>query len=85
MTVGQEPTGIAVGAGGGCLDIFTLLYIFSPLSPFLWETARYRLKFSLKGPLDKKNEEINNNFCNCFFSDLNVLEREREKEERMDR
>ena len=26
-------------AGGGCLDIFTLLYPFSPLSPSLWETA----------------------------------------------
>ena len=24
MTVGQGPTALAVGAGGGCLDIFTL-------------------------------------------------------------
>ena len=24
---------LAVGAGGGCLDIFTLIYLFSPLSP----------------------------------------------------
>ena len=32
---------LAVGAGGGCLDIFTLLYPFSPLSPTLWETVRY--------------------------------------------
>ena len=31
-TVGQGPTALAVGAGGGCLDIFTLLYLFSPLS-----------------------------------------------------
>ena len=30
--------------GWGCLDIFTLIYPFSPLSPSLWETARYRLK-----------------------------------------
>ena len=44
MTVGQGPTALAVGAGGGCLDIFTLLYLFSPISPSLWETARYRLK-----------------------------------------
>ena len=29
---GQGPTALAVGAGGGCLDIFTLLYPFSPLS-----------------------------------------------------
>ena len=44
ITVGQGPTVLAVGAGGGCLDIFTLIYPFSPLSPSLWETARYRLK-----------------------------------------
>ena len=41
ITVGQGPTALAVGAGGGCLDIFTLIYPFSPLSPSLWETARY--------------------------------------------
>ena len=28
ITVGQEPTALAVGAGGGCLDIFTLIYPF---------------------------------------------------------
>ena len=54
ITVGQGPTALAVGAGGGCLDIFTLLYPFSPLSPFLWETARYRLKYCLRGPLNPK-------------------------------
>ena len=27
---------------------------FSPLSPSLWETARYRLKYCLKGPLSPK-------------------------------
>ena len=32
MTVGQGPTALAVGAGGGCLDIFTLLYPFFPFS-----------------------------------------------------
>ena len=26
MIVGQEPIALAVGAGGGCLDIFALLY-----------------------------------------------------------
>ena len=35
ITVGQGPTALAVGAGGGCLDIFTLIYPFSPLSPSL--------------------------------------------------
>ena len=43
IRVGQGPTALAVGAGGGCLDIFTLIYPFSPLSPSLWETARYSL------------------------------------------
>ena len=52
ITVGQGPTALAVGAGGGCLDIFTLIYPFSPLSPSLWETARYRLKYCLKWPLN---------------------------------
>ena len=54
MIVGQGPTALAVGAGGGCLDIFTLIYPFSPLSPSLWETARYRPKYCLKGPLNPK-------------------------------
>ena len=45
IIVGQGPTALAVGAGGGCLDIFTLLYPFSPPSPSLWEMARYRLKY----------------------------------------
>ena len=26
ITVGQGPTALVVGAGGGCLDIFTLIY-----------------------------------------------------------
>ena len=54
IIVGQGPIALAVGAGGGCLDIFSLNYPFSPLSPSLWETARYRLKYCLKGPLNPK-------------------------------
>ena len=53
ITVGQGSTVLAVGAGGGCLDIFTLIYPFFLLSPSLWETARYRLKYC-KGPLNPK-------------------------------
>ena len=56
MIVGQGPTALAVGAGGG-LDIFTLIYPFSS-PPSLWETARYRLKYCLKGPLNP-NEPTN--------------------------
>ena len=69
-TVGQGPTALAVGAGGGCLDIFTVIYHFSFLSPSLWETARYRLKYCLKGPLSPK--QTNQTFIvvfghTCFF------------------
>ena len=52
IRVGQGPTALAVGAGGGCLGIFTLTYPFSPLSSSLRETARCRLKYCLKGPLN---------------------------------
>ena len=44
----------AVGAGRGCLVIFSLVYHFSFLSPSLWETALYRLKYCLKGLLSPK-------------------------------
>ena len=69
ITVGQGPTALAVGAGGGCLDIFTLIYSFFPLSLSLWETARYRLKYCLKGPLNPKStnqptsESMSKYFC----------------------
>ena len=69
VSVGQGPTVLAVGAGGGCLDIFTLIYCFSPLSPSLWETARYRLKYRLKGPLNQKQPtnqlETMKSICEC--------------------
>ena len=75
ITVGQWPTALTVGAGGGCLDIFTLVYPFSPLSPSLWETARYRLKYRLKGPLNPKQPTKKSacSSCGCglfwiFFS-----------------
>ena len=54
IIVGQGPIALAVGAGGGCLDIFTLIYHFSFLSPSVWETARYRLKYCFNGPLSRK-------------------------------
>ena len=84
ITVGQGPTALAVGAGGGCLDIFTLTYPFSPLSPSLWETARYRLKYCLKGPLNPKRptnqlykgllclQQVRMKYLHCF-SDLASL------------
>ena len=54
IRVGQGPIVLAIGAGRGCLDIFSLDYHFSFLSPFLRETARYRLKYCLNGPLNPK-------------------------------
>ena len=49
ITVGQGPTALAVGADGGCLNIL-LSFILS----LFWETARYRLRYCLKGPLNQK-------------------------------
>ena len=40
ITADQDPTALAVGAGGGCLDIFTLIYPFFPLSSSLWVGGR---------------------------------------------
>ena len=54
IIVGQVPTALAVGAGGDCLDIFSLICHFSLLSPSLLETVRYRLKYCLKGPFSPK-------------------------------
>ena len=51
IIVGQGPIMLAVGAGGGLFGHFSLTYIFSFLSHSLWETALYRLKYCLKGPL----------------------------------
>ena len=62
ITVGQGPTALAVGAGGGCLDIFTLIYPFSFPSPSLWETGRYGLKYCLKGPLNPKQPTNQNSY-----------------------
>ena len=59
IIVGQGPTVLAVGAGGGWMGVFSLVYHFSFLSPSLWETARYRLKYCLKGSLAKNNQPTN--------------------------
>ena len=75
IIVGQGPTALAVGAGGGCLDIFIFIYPFSPLSPSLWETARYRLKYCLKGPLNP-NQPTNQLFL--FFNLQNKTKQEAE-------
>ena len=75
VIVGQGPIALAVGAGVGCLDIFSLHYLSFAISPSLWETARYRLKYYLKGPLNPKqptNQPISSsrltNHCLTFTS-----------------
>ena len=47
LNYSRASTALTVGAGGGCLDIFSL--VISLLSPSLWETARYRLKYFSTG------------------------------------
>ena len=42
---------LAVSAGGVVWTFFSLIYLFF-LSPSLWETTQYRLKYCLKGPLN---------------------------------
>ena len=54
IIVRQGPTALAVGAGG-VVGTFLLSSILSFIFlPSLWETARYRLKYCLKGPLNPK-------------------------------
>ena len=45
--VGKGPTALAVSAGGVVWTFF---------SSITWETARYRLKYCLKGPLNQKQQ-----------------------------
>ena len=65
IKVGQGPTALTVGAGGGFLDIFSLVCHFFFLSHCLWETARYRLIYCLKGPLSPK--PANQRCCPVYY------------------
>ena len=62
--------------GWGLFGIFSLVYHFSFLSPSLWETARYRLKYCLKGPLSQpaNNQETRKltigKYSNCYTTNL---------------
>ena len=53
LIVGQGPIAPAV-MRVGVVWTFILSSILSPLSPSLWETVRYRLKYCLEGPLNQK-------------------------------
>ena len=65
ITVGQGPVALAVGAGG-VVWTFLLSSILFPLSPSLCETARYRLKYCLKGPLNPKQPTNQLKKQNCL-------------------
>ena len=80
ITVGQGPIALAVGAGG-VFWIFLLSSILSLLSPSLWETARYRLKYCLKGPSNPKqptnqptNQKLPSNLCKTIMFRYSVLQ-----------
>ena len=81
LRVGQGPTALTEGAvGGGVSDIFSLVYHFSFLSPSLWETARYRLKYCLKGPLNPKqrtNQMLHNRIMTLNIQEYLSLNDER--------
>ena len=64
ITVGQGPIALAVGAGG-VVWTFLLSSILSSLSPSLWETARYRLKYCFKVPLNPKQPTNDCNGARC--------------------
>ena len=54
MIVGQGPIALAVGAGGGLWTVLFSSILSLLFSLSLWETARYRVKYCLKGPLNPK-------------------------------
>ena len=77
LPVSGRPTNLAYTIGKGLLRLqkvrvgvvwtfFSLIYHFSLLSPSLWETAQYRLKYCLKGPLNP-NQPTNNVVFSSWF------------------
>ena len=89
ITVGQGPTLLAVGAGGGCLNIFTLIYPFFPLSLSLGGGGGWLSGAMVLGklPVPRRPTNLDNSraraYCACgrcgwglfehFFSRLSFL------------
>ena len=69
IRVGQGPTALAVGAGGDWFGHFFPRLSFLFFLPPLWDTARYRLKYCLKGPLSPKNNNNINEACEILLSE----------------
>ena len=76
ITVGQRPTALSVDAGGVVWTFYSHLSFFL-LSPSLWETARFRLKYCLKGPLNPK--PTNNQTNPIFVANVQRLGRGKKK------
>ena len=56
--------------GWGVVWTFFLSSILSSLSPSLWETVRYRLKYCLKGPLNPKQPtKVRYESSDCVFTE----------------
>ena len=68
MIVGQGPVALAAVR---VVWTFILSSVFSLLSPSLWETTRYRLKYCLKGPLNPKQPT---NQLSVFFTKKGLQE-----------
>ena len=76
ITVGQGPIALAVGAGGGGLDIFTLIYPFSSFSLSLGDDPIYTEILSQRAVKPKTTNQPTNEFtdrtgvkwciCLCF-------------------
>ena len=54
MTIGQGRIALAVGAGGGCLDIYSPLSFLSSFSLSLGDSPTY----CLEGPLNPNNQPL---------------------------
>ena len=69
--VGQGPTVLTVGAARGCSAMFSRLSFFTP---YLWETARYRLKCCFKGSLNPQtNTKFTFSQALCIFHNVCIL------------
>ena len=75
--IGPCPTVIQIV---GCPGTGSLPRTIAPPDHPLWETARYRLKYCLKGPLNPKptNQPTNDSNDKGQYSNKRARERERE-------
>ena len=66
----QGLSALAVGVIGDGLEFLSLIYHFFFLSPSLWQTARYRLKYWLKGPFSTRqptNQPV------CIYISITII------------